>query len=194
LPQPSKYAPSENESPRGSVAGLHAGAFLHASEFEFEGDGYKWTGDGYSVRGAIGVGNFLVLHGAMQWSMLSPGEGASEAEQGTIWDFNDQEVGARAYLLGKGSFIRPYAQGAYSFRNIKVTSDTGVRGNAVAYGGGAEIFVVPGLSLEVNATFADGVYTHAYNGDSDATFEELGLAEVKGTHRRISAGAVWHIN
>ena len=102
------------------------------------------AGQGQGGRIGMGFGPLLVYGELQQSEMESEGGDAADA-----YTLTQRELGARLYLLGKGSRIRPFAQYAYGFRRLE-SVETTVQGEGIATtpGAGVALYLMKRLSIE----------------------------------------------
>lgn len=147
------------------------------------------TGQGQGGRIGMGFGP-LLFYGELQQSEME-NESGDPADAYTL---TQRELGARLYLLGKGSRIRPFAQYAYGFRRLS-SVETSVEGEGVATtpGAGVAFYPMKRLSIEGAWTRSTGEVDRARASSDDDWSDLPDEFIVRGPSTRITVQMVLHL-
>ncbi|MEW5928313.1 MAG: hypothetical protein AB1941_12665 [Gemmatimonadota bacterium] len=135
---------------RSSTTGGHFAAGYGTTTLATGDAGRETRGEGFSIRAGTGVSRTLTVFVEGATAGMSPAEtGADPAAEAYSYRLTHAELGARLYLLGSWSRLRPFVQGGWGVRWIEL-SDRPIqaKGMTLSPGGGAELFLRPGLSVE----------------------------------------------
>lgn len=147
------------------------------------------TGQGQGGRIGLGFGP-LLLFGELQQSEMENESG----DPADAYTMTQRELGARLYLLGKGSRIRPFAQYAYGFRRLE-SVETAVEGEGLAStpGAGVAFFPLKRLSIEGAWTRATGEIDRARASSDDDWSDLPAEFVIRGPSTRITVQMVLHL-
>lgn len=135
---------------RSSTTGGHFAAGYGTTTLATGDAGSETRGEGFSIRAGTGVSRTLTVFVEGATAGMSPAAaGTDTAATGYRYRITHAELGARLYLLGSWSRLRPFVQGAWGVRWIEL-SDRPIQAKGMTFspGGGAELFLRPGLSVE----------------------------------------------
>ena len=144
---------------RSDTAGPHFAAGYGAVSLKMTGAGGEAEGEGLGLRVGAGLGGMLSVFAEGQAAEMSPRD--PDAQEGAgRYTLYHADLGARLYLLGSGSRLRPYVQGAFGGRRITLAArPIEAQGLTLTPGGGVEIFLRPGFSVEGGARRSFGEIT-----------------------------------
>ncbi|HEX8271044.1 MAG TPA: hypothetical protein VF615_00250 [Longimicrobiaceae bacterium] len=138
----------DSRTRRSSTAGAHFAAGYGATTLKTK-NAADTRGEGFTLRAGAGVSRALTVFAEGGTAEMSPPGSAPDTAAAYSYRMAQVELGARLYLLGSWSRLRPFVQGAVGGRWIEL-SDRPVQagGMTLTPGGGAELFLRPGLSVE----------------------------------------------
>ena len=145
---------------RSSTRGGHFAAGYGTTTLATGDAGSEARGEGFSVRAGAGVSRVLTVFVEGGTAGMSPASAGTDSAVAFSYRLTHAELGARLYLLGSWSRLRPFAQGAWGVRWIEL-SDRPIlaKGMTFSPGGGAELFLRPGLSVEAGVRRSLGAVT-----------------------------------
>jgi hypothetical protein len=182
-------------SARSSVSGLQFSAGYGTVSFDARHSsvdgGWKDSGVGPSARVGLGFDAFTVFAEGQMSQMATDGEEYDEENGYTLYH---GDVGGRLYLLGSGSWLRPYVQVAYGIRRMAAQADgedLEMEGTSLTPGAGAQLFLTPGLSIEGSFRRSSGDFTRIREAGGewiDVPSEQF----IQGATTRLAAQVVVH--
>lgn len=180
-------APAAVSEERSQTDGFHFAGGWNTTTFKSQFS--TETGQGQGGRIGLGFGP-LLLYGELQQSEME-NESGDPADAYTL---TQRELGARLYLLGKGSRIRPFAQYAYGFRRLE-SVETPVQGEGIATtpGAGVALYLMKRLSVEGAWTRTTGDVDRARASSDDDWSDLPEEFVIRGPGTRISVQMVLHL-
>lgn len=177
--------------PESSVEGFEIAAFALAQRLDTEGIDHADQSSGWGVRAGIGLSERLQVFGLYSSELAD--QGVPEGESAPVYDLTSMDVGARLYLTGNSSTLRPYITGTYGWREREEAYDSDYMYYGRSWGGGlgSHLFMGRSLAFDLGLSYNNASYTEiAFEEGDRVTLDD----PFKATSLRIDIGLSLFLN